>query len=112
MRQVILVVAVALLCLVLGFTWMFVQPMLARTQAWPIIEGILTPLPYILAIAVALLFIYAGLFASPATLLRFKGSLSLLPPSISTPLARAGFVISGLFIIAVVGFILFMHSLA
>ena len=111
MRTVMLVVALTFLCLVLGFTWVIVQPMLARTQAWPIIEGILTPLPCVFAIAAALLFIYAGLFASPATLLRFKGSLSLLPPSVSTPLARAGFVISGLFIIAVVGFILFLHSL-
>ena len=111
MRQVMLVLALTLLCLALGFTWMIVQPMLARTQAWPIIEGILTPLPYVFAIAAALLFIYAGLFASPATLHRFKGSLSLLPPSISTPLSRAGFVFSGLFILAIVGFILFTHSL-
>jgi hypothetical protein len=106
-----LVIALTLLCVVLGFIWMIVQPMLARTQAWPIIEGLLTPLPYVLAIAVALLFIYAGLFGSPATLRRFGGSLSLLPPSISTPVSRVGFVVSGMLILAVLGFVLFTHSL-
>jgi len=111
MPRVMLAIALTLLCLVLGFTWMIVQPILARTQAWPIIEGLLTPLPYLLAIAAALLFIYAGLFGSPGMLRRFAGSLSLLPPSISTPVSRVGFVIAGLLILAVVGFILLTHSL-
>jgi hypothetical protein len=110
MRRVLLLLGFVLVCLVLGFTWMIVQPMLADTGAWPVIEAILSPLPYILAIGVALLFIYAGVFAGPATLAKFKGSLSLLPPSISTPLSRAGFVIAGLFILAIVAFILLIHS--
>jgi len=111
MRKVMLLILLALLCFVLGLAWMFIQPMLASSQAWPIIERILTPLPYALAIAVALLFIFSGLFASPATLNKFKGTLSLLPPSISTPLSRVVFVIFGLFIVAIVSFILLTHSL-
>jgi hypothetical protein len=111
MRQVLVILALVFICLVLGFAWMFLQPLLARSQAWPIIESVLTPVPYILASAAGLLFIYAGLFASPATLSKFRGSKSLLPPSISTPLSRGGFVLSGLFILAVVGYILYMHSL-
>jgi hypothetical protein len=110
MRQVLIVLALVFICVVLGLTWMFLQPLLARTQAWPAIESALTPIPYILASAAGLLFIYAGLFATPATLRKFSGSLSLLPPSISTPLSRVGFVLTGLLVLSVVGYILYIHS--
>jgi hypothetical protein len=111
MRRAFLVIALIVAGLVLGTACILIQPLLAHSRFWPLVQAVLTPVPYIVGSAVGLLLLWAGVFGSPSTLRKFSGLASLLPPSMAMPLSRIGFVAAGLLVLAIVGFILFMHSL-
>jgi hypothetical protein len=112
MRSIAIVISLAVTTVLLGALCILFLPLLEHTGTWPLIQRVLTPIPYIIGLAVGLLFMWAGFFGDPSTLRRFTGLAMLLPPSIGIPLARAGFVIGGLIILAIVGINILIHSLS
>ena len=111
MRSIMIAISLGVAAALLGALCILIMPLLEHTTVFPLIQRVLTPIPYLIGVAVGLLFIWAGTFADPSTLRKFTGLASLLPPSIGIPLARAGFVVGGLTILAIVGINIVIHSL-
>jgi hypothetical protein len=111
MRSIIIVISLGVAAALMVALCILLMPLLEHTSAFPLIQRVLTPIPYMIGVAVGLLFIWVGFFGDPTTLRKFTGLASLLPPSIGIPLARAGFVVGGLTILAIVGINIVIHSL-